>query len=550
MNSFIRYFLFTAIFILVGLLFMSRIKNNISGRTEGENIGEGAQKLEQALKFIEQNYIKDPNDSELVDNAIKGMLEGLDPHSIYLPAKDMEHIGEQMEGRFEGIGVFFDLLDDTIYVEGVVPGGPSDEAGIQAGDRIVEVEGKTVAGISITTDGVLNQLKGPEGSQVEVKVVRPSESDKLPFTITRGELPYNSITFSYMITPQTGYIKIERFSETTYLEFRRNLRQLLEQKMENLILDLRGNRGGYLDMANKIADEFLADGKKIVTTKGRISQSRQSHEATGAINAFEEGALIILIDYDSASASEILAGAVQDHDRGLIVGVRSFGKGLVQLPMEFSDGSAIRIVISEYYTPSGRSIQKPYDVGRDNYAHEIADRFASGEIFDASKIQYPDSLQYQTSSGRTVYGGGGIIPDVFVADDTVGTGGYFLDLRRKDVFRKFASRYVDSHPDLKERYKESLQFVEDFDITPTLRNAFFAYASDRGVPYVETGFQRSQTWIEGNMKAYIGRRLFMDEGFYPVSHTMDRVIQEAISLIPTAAMLEEKGMFELATNGK
>jgi carboxyl-terminal processing protease len=327
--------------------------------------------------------------------------------------------------------------------------------------------------------------------------------------------------------------------------FAHELEELIAQGMKNLILDLRGNPGGYLSRAYQMADEFLESGNVIVSTEGRIPDSKQQYVATSAIGQFEEGGLVILIDYGSASASEIVSGAVQDHDRGLIVGVRSFGKGLVQLQHKFDDTSAIRVVISEYYTPSGRCIQKPHDKSSEAYAHEIEERFESGEIFDESKIKVPDSLIYYTDAGREVYGGGGIYPDVFVAPDTSGGSKYLTDLTIKNLFDSYAYSYADEHPDLISRYPQPTDFIQNFSISSRILADFQAYAADHGVPGDSKGMQRSREIISNRIKALIGRKLYQDDGFYPVIHQLDNVLQRAHALIPAARELDRTGKFQL-----
>ncbi len=493
--------------------------------------------------FIEENYVKETDHEKLVDDAIKGILEGLDPHSFYIPATEMKQMQEQMDGGFDGIGIQFNIVDDTIYVEASLSGGPSEKLGIMAGDRIVKVDDETVAGIGITTADVYKYLKGAKGTKVKVGIFRRGNSELLDYNITRDRIPINSIPHSYLITPETGYIQVSRFSSTTYNEFKEHLDRLKNEGMQNLILDLRSNPGGYMTMAYKMADEFLPSGKLIVSTSGRISQSRQQYKATSSLRSFEKGALIVLIDYGSASASEIVSGAVQDHDRGLIVGVRSFGKGLVQIQEEFEDGSAIRVVISEYFTPSGRCIQKPYNKSTQEYEEEIAHRFESGEIFDESKIEIPDSLKFKTTSGRTVYGGGGIYPDVFVAADTTGGSKYLFALRMNDMFRQFAFNYVDNRPNLGTQFPSAEDFVNKFTINASLVKQFTDFAAEKGIEYKAEEYQTSKKIIENRMKAFIGRRLYNDDAFYPVFHKLDHVIQEAISLIPQAKKLETTGHF-------
>jgi carboxyl-terminal processing protease len=544
MNKGIKYFLFGMAFVSLGLLLGFKITDR---STPGERIslGEGVEKIQQTLSFIQRNYVKDVDNDKLVDDAINGILEGLDPHSIYIPRKQMKEMEEDMNGGFDGIGVEFSIIDDTLYVVSPLSGGPSEKLGIQAGDRIVKVDGENIAGIGLTDTDVMRHLKGPKGTQVKVGIVRRGVKDLLEFDITRDVIPIHSVPYSYMITDDIGYLKVSRFSEKTYTEFALHLRQLLDDGMKNLILDLRNNPGGYLTRAYQMTDEFLPSGKMIVSTDGRISDSRREYVATSAINQFEEGGLIVLIDYGSASASEIVSGAVQDHDRGLIVGVRSFGKGLVQLQHKFQDNSAIRVVISEYFTPSGRCIQKPYDKTSSEYEKEITERFESGEIYDESKIKVPDSLKYYTASGRTVYGGGGIYPDVFSAPDTSGGSRYLTDLTIKDLFRSYAYSYFDNHPNLSETYKENRSFARNFKVTDEMLISFQEYAADHGVKRDGNGFARSRNLIANRIKSYIGRKLYQDDGFFPVIHEMDKVLQEAVSLMPKAVELQQTGKLSL-----
>ncbi|TAE55073.1 MAG: peptidase S41 [Bacteroidetes bacterium] len=540
MNRILRYILFSLVFLTLGLFIGFRLDNRLPG---GELLGSDPEmkKFHEALDFVRGNYVEAPDEGKLVSDAIKGMMEGLDPHSFYIPAQELAEMNERMEGSFDGIGVQFNVLDDTIYVEAALAGGPSEKVGIMAGDRIIWVNDTLMAGVGITNTQVMKRLKGPKGTRVRAQILRRGQPDLLEFVITRDKIPLNSVEYSYMINEGTGYLRVTSFTETTYDEFREHLRKLQALGMKSLVLDLRGNPGGYMNMACKMADEFLPAGKVIVSTDGRIPESKQEYKATDALNAFEKGALVVLIDYGSASASEIVSGAVQDHDRGLIVGVRSFGKGMVQIQKAFEDGSAVRMVISKYYTPSGRCIQKPYQKTAAEYEQEIAERFRSGEIFDESKISFPDSLKYKTASGRTVYGGGGIYPDVFVADDTTGGSKYFSALRTNDLFRRFTSDYADRHPDLKTEYADAGDFVRRFTVTPELVRAFGEYGGAHGTPFSQTDYETSQKYIDNRIKAFLGRRLFNDDAFYPVIHQTDRVLQEAIRLTPAASELELSG---------
>jgi len=550
MNQHLKYLLFALAFVVVGLWIGLRLSGRSGIGSASSTFEDGTRnidqikKLQEVVDFVSRNYVEDVDQPELVDKAIKGIMDELDPHSYYIPASENKLIEEQMGGSFEGIGIEFDIVDDTIYVEAPVPNSPSDKLGIKSGDKIILVDGKNVAGINITNKMVMDYLKGPKGTQVQVSILRKGIDELLEFEITRERIPLNSVSFSYLIDDETGYIKVDRFSETTYKEFKVHMETLISEGMQNLILDLRGNPGGYMTMAYRMADEFLEKGKLIVSTEGRIKESKQSYEATDRLSAFEKGPLIILIDYGSASASEIVAGAVQDHDRGLIVGVRSFGKGLVQIQEDLADGSAIRLVISEYHTPSGRCIQKPYGESTSDYEHEILERFQSGEVFDASKVTFPDSLKYKTESGRTVYGGGGIFPDVFVPNDTSYESKYLAKLRSKDIFRDFAAHYVDDHPTLIKMYPDHHTFKQDFDVSLNIESDFIEYAVDHGIPRDDEGFEASAKLIRNYIKAFVGRRLYNDEGFFPVIHEMDRVLQEAISLVPAAKELEKSGSLE------
>jgi carboxyl-terminal processing protease len=546
MGKFIKYSIFGAAFIIVGLLVGFKIKDSVPVGAM-VNIDRGLEKLQRTLMFIERNYVEEPDHQKLIDDAIQGIMKGLDPHSFYIPASEMKQMEEQMEGSFDGIGVQFNVLEDTIYVETPLKGGPSEQLGIQSGDRIIRVDGENVAGIGITNTEVMRRLKGPQGTQVEVTILRRGVPEPVEYTITRDEIPINSVEYAYMIdeAQKVGYIQVTRFAKTTYDEFGQALDQLLDAGMERLILDLRSNPGGYMSRAYKMADELLEAKKLIVSTDGRIPQSSQSYYATSSLSDFEQGPVVVLIDYGSASASEIVAGALQDHDRALVVGVRSFGKGLVQIEEKFRDNSAIRIVISKYYTPSGRCIQKPYDKTEEAYENEIKERFESGEVYDPSKVTFPDSLKFKTASGRVVYGGGGIFPDVFVPSDTTQNSAYLLELRLKNLFRRFSFEYVDERPALTEQYADPTTFVRDFEVSPDMMRQFRSFVEKQGVPYDAKGFKTSEELIRNRIKAFIGRRMFNEEGFYPIWHQADNVLQRAIGLMPVAARLEETGQVKL-----
>ncbi len=544
MNKGIKYFIFGMAFVSLGLLLGFKITDR-SPVTQQISLGEGVEKIQQTLSFVQRNYVKEVDNGKLVDDAINGIFKGLDPHSTYIPKKQMLAMDEDMNGGFDGIGIEFSIIDDTLYVVSPLAGGPSEKLGIEAGDRIVQVDGENIAGIGLTDSDVMRHLKGPKGTQVKVGIKRRGVKEILEFDITRDVIPILSVPYAYMMDDKIGYIKVSRFADKTYTEFALKLRELLDQGMENLVLDLRNNPGGYLTRAYQMADEFLPSGKMIVSTDGRTADSKQQYLSTSALNQFEKGGLIVLIDYGSASASEIVSGAVQDHDRGLIVGVRSFGKGLVQIQHKFRDSSAIRVVISEYYTPSGRCIQKPYNTSSEEYEREITHRFESGEIYDESKMEIPDSLIYYTTSGRKVFGGGGIYPDFFVASDTTGGSRYLTNLTIKDIFRSYAYSYTDDHLDIMEKYPDAKSFLKNFQVTNSMLEAFQQYAEQHEVKRDAKGYERSKELIANRIKSYIGRKMYQDDGFYPVFHEMDKVLQEAVKLMPKARELEQTGKLVL-----
>lgn len=536
----IKYSIVAGLLVMFGIVVGFQMKGGFSA-DKLEDINNNLDKFREALWFIERNYVSEPKTDKLVEDAINGMMEGLDPHSFYIPAKEMKELDEQMSGSFEGIGVEFNIIEDTIYVVAAISGGPSEQLGIKSGDRIVKISGETVAGVGITNMDVMKKLKGQKGTKVKVHIARRGVKTLLPFEITRDKIPLQSLDYSYMMDDETGYIKVSRFASTTYDEFKKHLVNLKRKGLKNLILDLRDNPGGYMNEAEKIADEFLADGKLVVYTEGRIANSKTNYHATSKISQFEKGALIILMNFGSASASEIVAGAVQDWDRGLIVGVRSFGKGLVQTQKPFADGSALRLVISRYYTPSGRCIQKEFNMSSDEYEEEILARFESGEIYDESKIDIPDSLRFTTNSGRIVYGGGGIIPDFFVSRDTSADSDLLGKLLSNGLFRQFCYDYVDRNPDMQKTFKNSDVFLKTYKVTDKTIEEFMAFADSKGVTNNEEQFKMSEEVIKNYVKAFVGRKLFADDGFYPVLHQQDNVIQKAVELIPKATELESTG---------
>jgi carboxyl-terminal processing protease len=478
------------------------------------------------LNIIESNYVDSVNRNDLVETAIPAMLRKLDPHSIYIPAKDLARANEPLQGNFDGIGISFTMLTDTIMVISTIPGGPSEKLGLLPGDKILYVNDSLVAGKHISDEKVMGMLKGPRGTVVKIKILRSGQKELLPFEITRDKIPIYSVDVDYMINNNTGYIKVNNFAMTTFDEFMKGLRELKSKGMTDLILDLRGNSGGVMDAAIEIANQFLQEGQLIVYTKGR-AQPRSEASATGK-GEFETGKLVVLIDEWSASASEILAGAIQDNDRGTIIGRRSFGKGLVQEPVSFADGSGMRLTIARYYTPTGRSIQKPYNNGFDEYFDDLHERFARGEFEVSDSIHFSDSLKFTTPGGRTVYGGGGIMPDKFVPVDTSGVSPYFGKVR-SSVY-KFAMKYTENNREILKKYTEPGELEKFLDKQPLL-DQFVQYAETTGVKKDAAGLKISGKIIHIQLKAYIARNILDNKGFYPIWESIDTTLLYAIDYL-------------------
>lgn len=529
--------LFIAMALAVGVLIGA---NTFSpSMNDPQGTAKGYLKFRDILSYIDRDYVDSVNIEELSDHAITKMLEKLDPHTAYIPADEMAMAKSYLEGNFEGIGVEFNIFKDTLYVITPLSGGPSESAGILAGDKIIKVDGENVAGIGISNEGVFKRLRGPKGSKVELTVVRPGSKKPFNFTIKRNKIPTVSVDASYMVNENTGFIKVSRFSATTFEEFKQALTGLRKSGMERLILDLRGNPGGYMDHATRMADEFLSGNKLIVYTdgKGERYDSRSSARTKGD---FENGPLVVLLDEGSASASEIVAGALQDNDRALIVGRRSFGKGLVQMPIPLNDGSELRLTISRYYTPSGRSIQKPYAKGAEEYQQDLLKRYESGEFFHPDSSLFVDSLKYKTSQGRLVYGGGGIMPDVFVPRDTSAYSQYLSQLYNKNVLREYALSYHRSNKKQLEKMSFA-NFNKSFHVNDKMLKDIVKLASSNDIEYNEAQFNRSKETIRNNAKAFIARGIFGNKGFYPVLHQADAEFQQALKQLGPAQRLAKGG---------
>ena len=499
------------------------------------DLNKDIQKFKEILTLIDRNYVDEVNTTDLVEDAIEHMLSKLDPHSYYISAEDKVEANEDLQGNFEGIGVEFNIFQDTIVVVTPLSGGPSEALGIMSGDQIIKIDGKEVAGVGFTNRDVQKHLKGPKGSKVTVSVKRGNKKSLIDFEIIRDKIPTTSVDASYMIDDKIGYIKISRFAATTYEEFHEALKGLLDQGMKKLILDLQGNGGGYMNHAINIADEFIKGDKKIVYTLGK--ESRFNSQAFGQRKGlFEEGELIVLINEGSASASEIVTGALQDNDRALIVGRRSFGKGLVQAPIDLSDGSEVRLTISRYYTPSGRSIQKPYD-DKEDYSKDLIARYNNGEFFSADSIHFNDSLKYKTNSGRVVYGGGGIMPDYFVPLDTTTSSTYLNKLFIKNAVQEYVFHYANEHKSELENMSYQ-DYYNNFKITESMRNALAKKGEENGVKPDYADMKKHQALFNTHIKAQIARQIWKNEGFYPIFNQTNEVLQQAIKLIDEADNLD------------
>ena len=495
-----------------------------------------AQKLRMAEYAIEKFYVDDVNSSELVENAIKGMLEHLDPHSSYTDPEETSEMTEQLDGEFEGIGIQFQMKEDTLYVIQTIAGGPSERVGILAGDRIVMVNDTAIAGVKMKQRDIMKRLRGKKGTMVEVLVKRGNEN--ISFRIKRDKIPVTSIDAAYMIAPGVGYIRLSRFGEKSYQEFMEKVKLLKKQGMERLIFDLSDNGGGYLNSATQLANEFLSAGNLIVYTEGRRS-SRHATNATG-FGSLKDMKIAVVVNQYSASASEIFSGAIQDWDRGVVVGRRTFGKGLVQRPFPFADGSLIRLTIARYYTPSGRCIQKPYDKGNDAYARDIIDRYNNGELTSADSIHFPDSLRYTTlRSKRVIYGGGGIMPDRFVPFDTTQYTKYYRSLVAKGVINTFSVNYVDKNrKQLKRQYKTEEDFCSRFSVSDDMVEELTQLGLREKVEINKEELKTSAPLIRRVLKSMIARDLWTMDAYFRVYNEENEIVQEALRIISDDALYD------------
>ena len=509
---------------MIAGIFIGRIYN----RSAADNrliIVPKANKLDNIINFIADEYVDDVPVNELIEKTIPKLLTDLDPHSQYIPAKEFEQVNEPLEGNFSGIGIQFNMLQDTLVVIQTVANGPSQKAGILAGDRIVSVDTEKVAGVNMPSDSIVRRLRGPRGSSVTVSIMRRGENELINFNLIRDNIPLYSVDVDYMIDKEIGYIKLNKFSATTEEEFVMAVERLAGQGMKKLILDLRENGGGYMNSAVFIADQFLSGDELIVYTEGNARVKEEYRSQPGGLCTELE--VEILIDEYSASASEILAGAIQDNDRGIIIGRRSFGKGLVQEQRQFSDKSAVRLTVARYYTPTGRSIQKPYTSDIDEYYSEPVSRFTNGELEVADSNKFADSLRFATPGGRIVYGGGGIMPDVFVPIDTVGVSDYFIEVRNRGLIYSFSLNYSDEHRNELSALSTPEEFVSFLKKQNVLQK-FISFAASEGVKGSAGDIRTSQRLLEVQICAYIARNFIDNRGFYPVIREIDKTILVAI----------------------
>jgi len=502
----------------------------------GGNAGSGfsltpkANKISSALQYILNEYVDTVSVTNLNESVMPALVDNLDPHSLYIPASDFQRFSEPLVGNFSGIGVSFNMTDDTVAIINTIPNGPSEMVGIMAGDRIIMVDDSTVAGVSMPSDDVVKMLKGPKNTLVKVTVFRRGEKAPLDFEITRGDIPIYSVDVAYMVNDNTGYVKISQFAQTTYREFMQAIEKLKSKGAEKLIIDLRRNGGGIMEAATRIADQFLEEGQLIVYTEGR-TRPRENDYATSR-GILKDDKIVVLMDESSASASEILAGAIQDNDRGLVIGRRSFGKGLVQEEMRFADGSALRLTVARYYTPTGRSIQRSYENGKEDYYHDLSERWMRGEFEHEDSIKFDDSQKFITPGGKIVYGGGGIMPDVFVPVDTSGASEYYNKVRSLGLMYRFAFYYTDIYRSSMDQFTtadEIEAYLDDQGILPQ----FIKYASEKGVEPDSDDIRTSDLVLKKTIKAYVARNIIDNDGFYPIISDIDHTLRVAIDTLAT-----------------
>ena len=536
-----------AICLIAGIAIGTFYANHFSGNKLGI-INTSSNKLNALLRIIDDQYVDTVNMGELVEEAMPQILSELDPHSSYIPAKDLEAVNADLKGSFSGIGIQFTIQNDTIHVNSVIQGGPSEKVGLMAGDRIVEVDDSAFVGKIVTNSEAMKRLKGEKGSKVKLGVYRPGEKDLLHFTVIRGNIPVKSIDAAYMINEKVGYIKVNKFGETTYPELLIALAKLNQKNCEGLIVDLRGNTGGYMAAAIQMVNEFLPNNRLIVYTQGRKSP-REDYNSNGT-GSNQKMPLVVLVDEGSASASEIFAGAIQDNDRGTIVGRRSFGKGLVQQPIEFSDGSAIRLTIARYYTPSGRCIQKPYEKGKESeYELDLLTRYEHGEFFSADSIKQDETEVYHTRLGRPVYGGGGIIPDIFVPQDTTGMTSYFRMAANRGLIIRYTFDYTDQNRSTMQKY-DTPEKMEAYLKGQNLLNKFAAWAEKKGLKRRNNLMMKSRRLFEMSLYGNIIYNMLGMEAYVEYLNESDKTVLKAVEILEKGESFPQAPSPQAATDKK
>ena len=536
-----------AICLIAGIAIGTFYANHFSGNKLGI-INTSSNKLNALLRIIDDQYVDTVNMGELVEEAMPQILSELDPHSSYIPAKDLEAVNADLKGSFSGIGIQFTIQNDTIHVNSVIQGGPSEKVGLMAGDRIVEVDDSAFVGKIVTNSEAMKRLKGEKGSKVKLGVYRPGEKDLLHFTVIRGNIPVKSIDAAYMINEKVGYIKVNKFGETTYPELLIALAKLNQKNYEGLIVDLRGNTGGYMAAAIQMVNEFLPNNRLIVYTQGRKSP-REDYNSNGT-GSNQKMPLVVLVDEGSASASEIFAGAIQDNDRGTIVGRRSFGKGLVQQPIEFSDGSAIRLTIARYYTPSGRCIQKPYEKGKESeYELDLLTRYEHGEFFSADSIKQDETEVYHTRLGRPVYGGGGIMPDIFVPQDTTGMTSYFRMAANRGLIIRYTFDYTDQNRSTLQKY-DTPEKMEAYLKGQNLLNKFAAWAEKKGLKRRNNLMMKSRRLFEMSLYGNIIYNMLGMEAYVEYLNESDKTVLKAVEILEKGESFPQAPDPQAATDKK
>lgn len=536
--------LLIAVSVAAGILIGNLLNRNSQAGFGGLIIG-GQNKISEILSYIDQGYVDSVNTNEIIEKTIPEILKNLDPHSTYIPPVDMKEVQEEMTGKFSGIGVQFSIMEDTVRVIEVISGGPSSKVGILPGDKIVKVNDSIIAGVNVVNNTVLNLLRGDKDTKVLVGIVRNGTEKGLDFEITRGDIPINSIDVSYMIDAETGFIKISRFANKTYKEFMEGMEKLKDAGAKKVIIDLRQNPGGSLVGVLQMVDEFLEKGEPILYTEG-VNQARKTYNASGS-ETWKDFQVYVMIDEYSASASEIFAGAMQDNDRAIIIGRRSFGKGLVQEQIPLSDGSALRLTVARFYTPSGRCIQSSYQEGNEKYYSNIYERFHSMEQLVGDSVHFADSLKYETKSGRVVYGGGGIMPDFFVPIDTTGNSDYYSSIYRKGLVYSFAYNYADVNRKTLTEFTKADEFDSYLDKVNVLDD-FVKYAEEKGIPRDNGGLKVSSKIINAQLKAYIARNIIGEEGFYPIIQKIDNTLKRAIEISKQNLLVENINSYKSADN--